>query len=224
MDRNNSPLVRDIGNYDLEEEVGQKSQLRAQSNQDSLEDKGYLTATDIYGRLAQVVFNNDDSGNSRAWSDVDHINSFMNSSIMDSNMQFAYYVGPIGYGFGTDENTRDAIKHVCKRKTTDGDVINDHYSSVLDKPFVFISNTETVLDNGSVGTNKKEGGSHWISWVLLPKKNVSLEYPITLHACDTFPNCFASSSNPNFGFSIFSCVLLISDTPLKFIYIFILLY
>ncbi|MDR0288817.1 MAG: hypothetical protein LBH78_02070, partial [Rickettsiales bacterium] len=28
---------------------------------------------------------------------------------------------------------------------------------------------------------------------------------------------------PNFGFSIFSCVVLISDTPLKFVHIFILL-
>ncbi|BEU15928.1 hypothetical protein wHmcTK_11110 [Wolbachia pipientis] len=163
-DRNSPSLI-----YDFEERAEQQLQVQAQSNHHSLQDKIHLTAIDIYHRLNQVTFGSDDSGNSGKWSDIDHINNFMNKAIANNDNQLAYYIGPINFGFNKEEAVRDSLKHICQR-VGDGSAINDHYGTELDKPFIFIANTETVLTNDSTGIDKKEGGSHWISWVLLPKK------------------------------------------------------
>ncbi|ONI58207.1 ankyrin repeat domain-containing protein [Wolbachia pipientis] len=83
--------------------------------------------------------------------------------------ELAYYIAPIGFGFYKKEYIMDSLKHICKRRTKDGSIINDHYGTELDKPFVFIANTTTVLADESNDVDKV-GGAHWISWVLLPKK------------------------------------------------------
>lgn len=133
-----------------------------------------ITAADIYDKLKQVEFNNNDSGNPHTWVDNDHMGPFMNSAIMDNGNSLAYYIDPISSGFDTEDAILDALKHICKRRAENDHISghNDHYKGELDKPFIFIANTETVLDPARIG--KKEGGSHWISWVLLPKEYNSL--------------------------------------------------
>ncbi|WP_264686284.1 OTU domain-containing protein [Wolbachia endosymbiont (group B) of Eupeodes latifasciatus] len=168
-DEESPSLIEDIKNYDLEEGAEQQSQAQNQSNRDSLQGKIHLTAIDIYHGLNQVTFGSDDSGNSRGWADIDHINNFMNKVIANNDNQLAYYISPINFGFNEEEAIRDSLKHICRR-VVDNSEINDHYGTELDKPFIFIANTETVLANDPTGIDKKEGGFHWISWVLLPKK------------------------------------------------------
>ncbi|WP_338482315.1 ankyrin repeat domain-containing protein [Wolbachia endosymbiont (group A) of Ophion costatus] len=158
--------VKDVGNCDLQEGIEESLQVPVQFNQD------FFVASDIYHRLNQVIFDSDDSGNSCVWSDIDNINRFMNQAVNDN--QLAYYISPINFGYDTEEATRDLLKHVCKRQTRDGSILNSHYSTELDKPFIFVANTKSVFAKDSKGSDKESGGLHWVSCVLLPKKYTSV--------------------------------------------------
>ncbi|MBD0392088.1 hypothetical protein IC220_06640 [Wolbachia endosymbiont of Pentalonia nigronervosa] len=164
-DRSSLSLIEDIENYDFEEGAEQKSQVQAQSNQDS------FTATDVYKKLNSVTFDNNDSDNPQTWAGIDQINSYINQAIKTNGDELAHYIGPNNFGFDSEESINDIAKHICKR---DG-ITNNFYGSKesLDKPFIVISNTGTVLAQSPTDVNH-EGGSHWISWVLLPKKYASL--------------------------------------------------
>jgi hypothetical protein len=105
---------------------------------------------------------------------MDQINSYINNQairISTNGDELAYYIGPNNLGFNSEEGIKDIAKHICKR---DG-IPNSFYGSKesLDKPFIIVSNTDTVLAQNPTDVNH-QGGTHWISWVLLPKKYVSL--------------------------------------------------
>ncbi|WP_264705704.1 tetratricopeptide repeat protein [Wolbachia endosymbiont (group A) of Ancistrocerus nigricornis] len=132
----------------------------------------HLEATSIYNSLSKVEFDSDDSGNPLTWADNLNIDSFMNQAI--GKGELAYYIAPVCPGLNHDDYILNVLQHVCKRRTRDGSCINDHYDIELDKPFVSIVNIASVFANKPQNVNK-EGGSHWVGWVLLPKKytNVS---------------------------------------------------
>ncbi|WP_341818977.1 ankyrin repeat domain-containing protein [Wolbachia endosymbiont (group B) of Phasia obesa] len=137
------------------------------------ENKSHFTANDVYNKLKQVELSDDDAGNPHTWADMDQINSYINQAIKTSanGDELAYYIGPNNFGFDSIEGIKDAAKHICRR---DG-ISNSFYGAKksLDKPFIVISNTATVLAQSSTDVNQ-QGGTHWISWVLLPKEYVNL--------------------------------------------------
>ncbi|MDG7056252.1 MAG: hypothetical protein LKM44_02060, partial [Wolbachia endosymbiont of Meromenopon meropis] len=153
--------------FNLEE---QKLQLRVQLNQN------FFPAVDVYNQLRKVKFDDYclyecDSG---AWASMDRINSYINDQaikIDDKGNELAYYIGPSNFGFNSKEGIEDIAKHICRREG----VLNSFYGNKksLDKPFIVISNIETVLAQSSTDVNQ-EGGIHWVSWVLLPKHYLSL--------------------------------------------------
>lgn len=158
-------FIEDTGNHDLEE---QKPQVQVQLNQDS------FTAIDVYSRLKEVNFDSDDSDNPGVWSGMDQINSYINNQAIKTSAnggELAYYIGPNNFGFDSKEGIEDIAKLICRKEGISNSFYGDKKS--LDKPFIVISNTATVLAQSSTDVNQ-QGGNHWISWVLLPKKYVSL--------------------------------------------------
>ncbi|WP_353282518.1 ankyrin repeat domain-containing protein [Wolbachia endosymbiont (group A) of Myopa testacea] len=158
-------FIEDTGNHDLEE---QKPQVQVQLNQDS------FTAIDVYSRLKEVNFDSDDSDNPGVWSGMDQINLYINSQAIKTSAnggELAYYIGPNNFGFDSKEGIEDIAKLICRKEGISNSFYGDKKS--LDKPFIVISNTATVLAQSSTDVNQ-QGGNHWISWVLLPKKYVSL--------------------------------------------------
>lgn len=123
---------------------------------------------EIFKSLSEITFLEDDSQNPLTWAHVDLINTFMNQAIGD----LAYYISPINFGFQSNESILNTAKNICRRqREANQQPFNEFYkSSELTKPFIFIANTATVLLAESDMDYNKEGGSHWVSWILLPKK------------------------------------------------------
>lgn len=147
-------FIEDTGNHDLEE---QKPQVQVQLNQDS------FTATDVYSRLKEVKFDSDDSDNPGVWAGMDQINSYINNQAIKTSAnggELAYYIGPNNFGFNSKEGIEDIAKHICRKEDISNSFYDDKKS--LDKPFIVISNTVTVLAQSSTNVNQ-QGGAHWIS-------------------------------------------------------------
>lgn len=122
----------------------------------------------IYNKLKQVEFNEDDSGNPHTWAVVSQINSYVNQAINGDKL--AYYIAPHNFSFDNEESMKMIAQHISRRISKDNDIVTDYKS---DKPVIVISNTATVLAKDPTGVDT-QGGSHWVGWVLLPKKYNSL--------------------------------------------------
>lgn len=135
-------------------------------------------AAELFNSLYNIKLTTDDSNNPNTQATNDDINKWVNDGILNNDRtEIAYYVGPTNFGFNDQSAIEDIAKHICPRKDSDNGVsINDHYEPTtgLDKPFIVISNTETVLATQPTDT-QKTGGAHWISWVLLPKQYTTIE-------------------------------------------------
>lgn len=132
-----------------------------------------MQAKDIYKKLRKLTFSNDDQANTHVWADNDKIGLFMNQAVYQGEIACAHYIAPTSYGFLHLEKIKEIAKHICKRLTEDKSLLNGHYVNSLDKPFIFISNTDTVLGRTATDTNTT-GGSHWISCVLLPRSYMTI--------------------------------------------------
>ncbi|KAB2977699.1 hypothetical protein LBW99_06175 [Wolbachia endosymbiont of Nasonia oneida] len=137
---------------------------------EDIENHNLVTAAGVYDKLRQVEFNDDDSGNPHTWAGIDQINSYVNWAIDNDGDELACYIGPNNFGFNDEESIKSIAKHICRRIGKDSDIVNDYKS---DRPAIVISNTVTVIAESSTDASK-QGGSHWIGWVLLPKKYVTL--------------------------------------------------
>ncbi|WP_423348930.1 hypothetical protein [Wolbachia sp. wLmal] len=98
---------------------------------------------------------------------MDQISSYVNQAIEGG---LAHYIGPNNFAFDSEEGMKNIAKHICKRICKDGDIVTDYKS---DRPVIVISNTVTVLAESSTGASK-QGDSHWVGLVLLPKQYDSL--------------------------------------------------
>lgn len=153
-DEESPSLIEDIKNYNLEEGAEQQSQAHVQLNQDS------FTAIDVYSRLKKVNFNSNDSDNLGSWAGMDQINSYINNQAIKTSAngdELAYYIGPNNFGFDSKEGIEDIAKHICRKKDISNSFYDDKKS--LDKPFIVISNTTTVLAQSSTNVNL-QGGAH----------------------------------------------------------------
>ena len=128
---------------------------------------------EIFEDLSQICLDEDDTSNHLPnWAENYYIDIFMNQTLQPTeDTKWAVYIAPKNYSFDSEEGIDDALSNICKRKVGE-DIINEHYNNTIQKPFVVIANTSTILSDSSVGTNTT-GGSHWVSWVLLPKKYTS---------------------------------------------------
>lgn len=138
-----------------------------------------LEATDansIFHMLQNVNFDEARSQEHLSgWASGDGLNAYMNRALRDaSGEQVAHYIGPNNFSFNSAEGILDAAKHLCRR-VVEEEELNDHYGSDgLTKPFVFISNNQTVLAQHPAAAGDS-GGEHWVAWVLLPKHYRNLE-------------------------------------------------
>lgn len=158
------PLLKDL-EKDIEEaiEVSREEVY-------GIEDRDLVAAAGVYDKLRQVEFNDDDSGNPHTWAGIDQINSYVNRAIDNDGNELAYYIGPNNFGFNDEESIKSIAKHICKRIGKDSDIVTDYKPY---RPAIVISNTVTVIAESSTDASK-QGGSHWIGWVLLPKQYDSL--------------------------------------------------
>ncbi|WP_353289403.1 hypothetical protein [Wolbachia endosymbiont (group A) of Paraperithous gnathaulax] len=158
------PLLKDL-EKDIEEaiEVSREEVY-------GIEDRDLVAAAGVYDKLRQVEFNDDDSGNPHTWAGIDQISSYVNRAIDNDGNELAYYIGPNNFGFNDEESIKSTAKHICKRIGKDSDIVTDYKPY---RPAIVISNTVTVIVESSTDASK-QGGSHWIGWVLLPKQYDSL--------------------------------------------------
>lgn len=125
-------------------------------------------AREWFDVLSTLVFNEEDVERAQSWAGVDEINALMRQALETPDGELATYIAPINFAYNSEEGMKDIAKHLCKRENLEGERLNDHYKGTLNKPFVVIANTHTVLAKASNASNTS-GGAHWISWVLLPK-------------------------------------------------------
>lgn len=128
----------------------------------------------IYQKLSKVRFSNDHSSNPQVWAGNEQISSYVNQAIGSKGISqgLAYYIAPTLAGFDSEERIEDVAELLCKRKEKNGKHSN-LYGKRLDKLCIAIANTSTVHGESPTDYNK-EGGAHWVGWVLLPKKYSTL--------------------------------------------------
>lgn len=116
---------------------------------------------ELYEQLRKLIFNNDDSTNPRTWADDEQINAFINQAIIDidTEEQLAHYVAPTNFAYAHISSMQNIAKYLSS--LTEEEELN--------KPLIVIANTETVLLKEGEKNYNKQGGTHWIAWVLLPK-------------------------------------------------------
>lgn len=134
-----------------------------------------MEARQIFERLNGILFNSNDKNNPHTLAENKQIDEFVNQAITEKKQKIAYYIGPTIFSFNSNISIQDIAKHICKRNNPVSKPLNDFYSEKeLDKPFIVIANTDTVLAKRSTDVNVT-GGVHWIGWVLLPKKYQTLQ-------------------------------------------------
>jgi len=137
----------------------------------------------FYQALTQITFDATDETSCVTQATNVCIDQFINEHITYKDQSLAYYIAPTNDAYHHEESTLSLAKHICKRAVGTEVPHNPNYTLDMNLPVVGVVGTMTTKLGHDADPTQEQSASHWLSWVLLPKRYTYLgqEYNYEKH-------------------------------------------